>query len=160
MWWCQKKLNPKYFLIICWVHCRCSVFNSFQDGEGRVGAKILPTRFSPVTSQKVEISPNNFLTFIFKSFVTILKNFKAITSTSPELLNLNQDQLSLQKIFFFWSNPYKTEVIITSPLEVLELPNVGHINTYKILFEPRDKILLVTSWTKIMTSWNLFQNTF
>ena len=39
-----------------------------------------------------------------------------------------------QKICFFWSSPHKIEVIST------------------IQFESRDKILLVTSWTEIMTS--------
>ena len=30
-----------------------------------------------------------------------------------------------QKIWFFWSNPYKIEVMITSLIERLELPNLG-----------------------------------
>ena len=34
------------------------------------------------------------------------------------------------------------------------------MNTTKIEFEPRDKILLVTSWTKIMTSQSSFQSNF
>ena len=40
-----------------------------------------------------------------------------------------------------------------------ELPNFGHISTSTILFESRDKIL-VTTWTEIMMSYSLFQNTF
>ena len=34
------------------------------------------------------------------------------------------------------------------------------MNTFIIEFESRDKILFVTSWTEVMTSKPLFQNTF
>ena len=34
---------------------------------------------------------------------------------------------------------------------MLELPNFDHITTYTVLFDSRDKILLVTSLTEIMT---------
>ena len=37
-----------------------------------------------------------------------------------------------QKSFLFWSNPYKIEIIMTSVIEMLELPNFGHINTSTI----------------------------
>ena len=48
-------------------------------------------------------------------------------------------------------NPYRIENIIASLIEMLELPNFGHIATYTIKFESRDKFLLVTPWTKTMT---------
>ena len=51
---------------------------------------------------------------------------------------------------FFWSYPYKIEVI-TSVMEMLTLPNFGHMTTSTIKFESRDQILLVTSWTGIIT---------
>ena len=38
--------------------------------------------------------------------------------------------------------------MITSLIEVLELPNFGHMINSTIQFELRDKILLMTSWTK------------
>ena len=50
-------------------------------------------------------------------------------SASPKLLNLNQDHHSKKR--FFWSNPYKIEVI-TSLIEMLELPNLGHMTTSAI----------------------------
>ena len=50
--------------------------------------------------------------------------------------------------------------MITSLLEMLELPNFGHMTPSTIPFEPHDKILLVTSWTELMTSNSIFQNTF
>ena len=64
-----------------------------------------------------------------------------------------------QKEQCFWPNPYKIEVVITFVMEMLQLPNFGHMNTSTIYFEPRDKIFLVTSSTEIMMSWPLIQNT-
>ena len=37
-----------------------------------------------------------------------------------------------QKYWFFWSNPYKIEVMITPFIEMLELPNFGHMTTSTI----------------------------
>ena len=42
--------------------------------------------------------------------------------------------------------------MITSFIEMLELPNFGHMITSTIQFESRDKILLMISWTETMTS--------
>ena len=47
------------------------------------------------------------------------------TSFSPKLLNLNQSHLSERCPF--WLNPHKTEVVITSLIEMLELPSTDHI---------------------------------
>ena len=47
--------------------------------------------------------------------------------------------------------------MITSHIKTLELLNFGHMNTSTIQFESRDKILLVTSSTGIVT-FSLFQN--
>ena len=85
-----------------------------------------PIRFFPVTST----NPQNFLTYSFNPFSTLVSNFKAIPSTSPKLLNLNQERL--QKSWFFKSNRYKIEVLITSFTEILGLPNFGHITTSTI----------------------------
>ena len=52
-------------------------------------------------------------------------------------MNLNQDHPS--KKLFFWSNPYKIEVMITSLVQTLELPNFGHMTTSIIEFESFDK---------------------
>ena len=74
--------------------------NPIQDGEG--GGQTSPplaTSFSPVTSTNVRISPQNFLTFSFNPFVTLLQNFKFAPSASPKLLNLNQDHPSRKAIF-------------------------------------------------------------
>ena len=42
---------------------------------------------------------------------------------------------------------------------MIDLPNFGHIIKSTIWFESRDKVLLVTSWTEVLTSKPLFQNT-
>ena len=67
---------------------------------------------------------------------------------------------TLPENWFFWSNPYEIEVMITSLIGMLDLPNFGHMTTSTIQFESRIKILLVTLWTKHSTSWPLFQNAF
>ena len=50
--------------------------------------------------------------------------------------------------------------MVTSHIQMLDLPNFDYITTSTILFEPGDKILLVTSWLKIMMAWIFFKNTF
>ena len=42
--------------------------------------------------------------------------------------------------------------MITSLIEMLELPNLGHMTTSTINLESREKILLMTSLTEIVTS--------
>ena len=100
------------------------------------GKKAPPTSFSPVTSTNVGISYQNFLTFSFNLFVKLVQNFKAIPSASPKLLNLNQDHPSkkvvslVKSLSYSMSLYYKIEVMITSLVEVLELPNYGHMTTF------------------------------
>ena len=42
--------------------------------------------------------------------------------------------------------------MITSHIEMVELPNFGHMTTSTIQSELRDKILLMTSWVETMMS--------
>ena len=58
-----------------------------------------PTSFFPVTSTNVEFGPQNFLTFSFKPFTTLVQNFKFVRSASLQLFNLNQDHPSKTAIF-------------------------------------------------------------
>ena len=99
----------------------------FRMGGGGGGKKASPTSFSPVTSTNVGFGRQNFLTFSFNPFVKIVKYFKFVPSASPKLLNLNQDHPSKKR--FFWSNPYKIEVMITFLIEMLQLPDFGHMTT-------------------------------
>ena len=63
------------------------------------GAKTPPTSFSSVTSTNVGFGPQNFVTFSFNPFPTLVQNFKFVTSASPKLLDLNQDHPSKKTIF-------------------------------------------------------------
>ena len=58
---------------------------------------------------------------------------------------------SLKKICFF-------KVTIASLLETLELSKSGHMNKSTMYFESHDNFLM--SWTRIITSYTLFQKTF
>ena len=42
--------------------------------------------------------------------------------------------------------------MIISLIEMLELPNFGHMTTSTMKFESLDKILLITPWTEAMMS--------
>ena len=105
---------------------------ALQPYSGWGGPKRPPTSFSHVTSTNVGFGPQNLLTFSFNPFATLVQNFKFVPSASPKLLNLNQDHPSKKQ--FFRSNPYKIEVMVTSFIEMLELPNfyrnarVNHID--------------------------------
>ena len=55
--------------------------------------------FFPVTSTNVGFGLQNFLTFSFNPFATLVQNFKFVPSASPKLLNLNQDHPSRKAIF-------------------------------------------------------------
>ena len=57
------------------------------------------TSFSPVISTNIGFSPQNFLDYSFNPFATLLENFKFVPSSSPKLLNLNQDHPSKKAVF-------------------------------------------------------------
>ena len=75
--------------------------NAIRMGGGK---KAFSNSFSLVTSANVGISPQNFLTFIFDHFVTLVQNFKFVPSTSRKLLNLNQDHPSKKVTFLLASS--------------------------------------------------------
>ena len=79
-----------------------NTFNPIQDeGGGGVGGgqKVPPTSFSPVTSTNVGVRPQNFITFSFNPFATLMYNFKFLPSASPKLSNLNLDHPSKIVVF-------------------------------------------------------------
>ena len=51
--------------------CQGLIFNPIQDGGGGGAKRSPPTSFSPVTSTKVGISHQNFLTLGFNPFTTM-----------------------------------------------------------------------------------------
>ena len=103
----------------------------------------LPAIFFPTTSTNVGISPQNFLTFSCNPLATLVWNFKAIPSDSPNFIEL-EPRLSCQKSGFS-GQTCKTEVMISSLKKVLALLNFGHTASFTIWFESCDKILLVPS---------------
>ena len=74
-------------------------FNPIQDRARGGGQKGPPTSFSPVTSSNVGFGPQNFLTFSFNPFGTLVQIFKFAPSASHKSLNLNQDYPSKKAIF-------------------------------------------------------------
>ena len=87
----------KLYMLLERKHSPLFHFNPIQDG----GSKSLPTTtsFSPATSTNIGISLQNFVTFSFNTFATLVWNLKAVTSASPKLLSLTQDHPS--KNWFF-----------------------------------------------------------
>ena len=65
-----------------------SLVNLFQDGEYR--KKSLPV-FLPATSRDIGTRPQTFLMFGFNLSYALASSFKAISSASLKLLNLNQE---------------------------------------------------------------------
>ena len=86
-----------------------------------------PTSFSIVTFTKYELAPKTFWFLVLtllphchkipRLYFVSVPNYWTWTKTIP------------QKKVFFWSNPYKIEVMISSLIEMLELPNFGHMPT-------------------------------
>ena len=124
-----------------WKKQRGIHFNTIQDEGGE--QKDPHNSVFPVTCTKVEISPENFLSFSCNFFVTLVQNFRAIPSASSTLFNLNQEHPLKNQIF--WSNPNKIGVVITYLREMLDLPNFGHVTPTTIWFKSHDKILPMTS---------------
>ena len=80
-----------------------------------------PTSFSPVTSTIVGMDLQNFRSFnpIFHTGVKLQSH----TYCLPQFIE------PPSKNWFFSSNPYKIEAMVTSLIETLELPNFGNMTT-------------------------------
>ena len=72
------------------------LFNPIKVGREK---KSVSTSFFHLTSTDVGVSSQNFLTFSFNPFDSLMPNFKVISSASPKLLNRNQDHYSKKKFF-------------------------------------------------------------
>ena len=104
-------------------------FNLIQDwGRGQKDPPTLPT-FPLWLLQKCELA------------------FKGIPNNNPKLLNLNQDHTLVFRV---------KSLQIWNYIEMLVLPNFGYMNTSTTEYVPREKMLLMTTWTWIMTSLNYF----
>ena len=96
-------------------------------------AKRPPTSFSTVTPINIGVRPKNFwlivstflpyLRKISRRYLMPVPNYWPWTKSAPQ-----------KHCFFLW-NPYKIEVMITSVMKKLELPNFGHMTTSSMRFE-------------------------
>ena len=103
-----------------------------------------PTSFPNVLQTK-KLAPKTFWLLVL-THATLVRIFKGpYLVSAPNYWTLIKT--TPQKKCFFWSNPYKIEVMITSLIKLLELPKFGHITISTIYFESHDKVLLVTPWT-------------
>ena len=92
--------------------------NPIQDGGGSQKAStLLPTSFSLVTSTKVGISPNNFLTFSFKIFFCSGVTCQVCIQCQYHIIELDTKKSDFPG------------QILTSLKEMLELPKFGHKTT-------------------------------
>ena len=70
-------------------------------GRQKAPLPFAPTSFSHGNYKNVGISLQNFLTFSFNPFATLVQHFKAIPSASSNLLNKDQDHSAKKKFFPF-----------------------------------------------------------
>ena len=91
------------------------------------GKKATPTSFSPATSTNVGFDPKTF----WLLFLTLLPHWCKISSLYlvPVPNHWIWTKITPQKKRFFWSSPYKIEVTLTFLIEMLQLPNFGHMTT-------------------------------
>ena len=106
----------------------------------------IPHSFSIVTSRNVRITPKTCWLLVFTLLPHWCKILRPYLVPVPSYWTWTKS--TPQKNWFFWWNSCKIEVLVTSLIEMLVLPNFGHITTSTIWFESRDKILLKTSWTQ------------
>ena len=114
-----------------------------------------PTSFPNVLQTK-KLAPKTFWLLVL-THATLVRIFKGpYLVSAPNYWTLIKT--TPQKKCFFWSNPYKIEVMITSLIKLLELPKFGHITISTIYFESRDKNFVGDAMDLIVTSQPLFQN--
>ena len=116
-WDCLGNLPEKNFMFSFF---QCNFLNPFQDG----GQKS-PTSFYPVTSTNVKISSINLV-------LSLLPHWRKISRPYMSPIIEIEPRAPHKKNWFFWSNRYKTEVIITSLIEMLDLLKFGHMTTYTV----------------------------
>ena len=124
-------LSPYCTVILC-LQCSKFFLTPFRmRGEG-VKANMCPlTSFSRVISANVGISPQNFLTFSFNFFAILVSNIKLRPIASLKLLDENQ-HYTFEK-WFFWSNPYKIEVMNFSYRNTRVSKLSSHDDTYNMI---------------------------
>ena len=121
---CYSFFANKYYLYRISSNKRTGFWslNTIQDGGKR------PTSsFPPVTSTNAGFSLQNFWLLVS----ALLPHWPKISR--PYLVSVPSYwtwiKSTPQKNWFFWSNSYKIDIIIISVIQMLELPNFGHMTT-------------------------------
>ena len=114
--------------------CENMVSRSINSIQYRGETKCPPhpppfTSFFLCNFTNVRISLKN-ITFSFNPIDNAGVNFQGHTLCQSQIVELNPRPLL--KKWFFWSNRYNIEVMITCLIEMLELPNFGHMTTSTI----------------------------
>ena len=131
------------------------IFALFRIGRGK--QKIATTSFFfQKLLQTLELASKTFWLIV----LTLLTQWSEISR--PHLGPIQIIELEprppLKKVFFLVKS--LIEVMITSLIVVLELPNIGHMTTSRTQYKSLIRILLVTSWVEILTLKPLIQNNF
>ena len=99
----------------------------FRMGGGGVRQKKAPYQFFPCNFYKRKNYPPKAFHSQFQPFCHIGVKFQVCTQCQSQVIELNEDHPS--KKWFSWSNLYKIEVMITSLIEMLELPIFDNMTT-------------------------------
>ena len=126
-----------YFLDLFWLSYNCAKFHhyricmtDFREG----GLFFPPIREQPRKSPSwIRLTLSTDWWKISSLYVVSVPNYWTLTKSIS------------QKKWFFWSNLYKIEVMITSVIQMQQLPNFGHMTTSMLWFYSCDRVLLVTS---------------
>ena len=105
-----------------------------EGGGKRTSLPIFPLKLL----QTWDLAPKSFWLLVLIFLPHWCKISGPYVVPVPTVLNLNQDYPS--RNMFFWSNPYKIEVLLTSVIEMLQLRNFGHMTIFTIWFESLIKI--------------------
>ena len=148
---CVEILSILFLIIMLIFMYDWSSLTLFKNG-GRGGrAKKLLLPIFPVKFLQMQQLPVKTFCILISTFLPHLrKSWRPLLVPVPNYWTSTKS--SLHRNWFFWANPYKIEVMITSLIEMLDLSNFGHMTTSTKQFDSRDKVLSVTSWTEIMTS--------
>ena len=119
--------SSKAVLLLIYLRSEILMFNPIQKGPNQKGS---PTSFCPVTSTNVGISPKTFWLLVLTLLTDWCKIWILYLVSLPNCWTWTKT--TSQKKWFFWLNPYKIEVVITSLREMLQLPNFNHMNTSTI----------------------------
>ena len=89
-----------------------------------------PTSFSAVTPTNVWLDPKIFWLIVSTFLRHLHKISKRYLEPVPNYWTWTKS--TSQNIWFFLWNPYKIQVMITSVIKMLQLPNFGHMATSTI----------------------------